>query len=308
MKIVSTTADLAGYFESKSIAAPLASMKEAGFRHIDMSMYKIIYKDSPWLLPGDGWKREVEECLSIAAREGFDFCQAHSPDGVHFKEGEERDALILATRRTIEACKMLGIPHTVIHAAGFPGATHEEFRRENIAFYKLFEEDAEKHGIDILAENSARLWNPEYYLNTGAEMRSFIAEADMPRLHICWDTGHANVEGRNQYDDIMDMGCELKAFHIQDNYGDNDSHMMPLAGTTNFDGILRGIIDSGYKGDFTFEGNSTLRRAGVWPNYRRDVKDSDKLANPPLSLQIKQISIMREIGEWMLRSYGIKAE
>lgn len=308
MKIVSTTADFANYFSSRSISAPLPPMKEAGFKHIDLSMYKIIYKDSPWIRSGDTWKKEVDECQEIADREGLDFCQAHSPDGAHFSLGEEHDALVLATKRSIEACAILGIKHTVIHAAELPGASVEEFRRRNIEFYRLFEEDAEKYGVDLLTENSAEKWNPEYYLRSGDELRSFVEEANISRLHICWDVGHGNVQGRNQYDDIIAMGRELKAFHMQDNYGDNDSHVMPLAGTTNFDNVIRGIIDSGYNGDFTFEGGNTLRRSGAWPNYRRDVKESDRLANPPLSLQIKQISIMREIGEWMLGQYGIKVE
>lgn len=307
MKLVSTTADLAPYFESRSIAAPLADMKGTGFSHIDMSMYVTVYKDSPWILPCDSWKNEVEECQKIALRDGFDFCQAHSPDGVHFNEGEERDALILAIKRSIEACSMLGIPHTVIHAAGVHGASVAEFRRKNIEFFKLFEEEAERFGVDLLVENSASLWNPEYYLRTGEEMRSFVEEAAMPRLHICWDTGHGNVERSNQYDDILAMGNELRAFHMQDNFGDNDSHIMPMAGTINFDNVMHGIIDSGFKGNFTFEGFNTLRRANLWPNCR-NVKDSDKLANPPLYLQIKQISLMREVGEWMLRSYGIAVE
>ncbi len=307
MKLVTTTSDLVPFFEDHSIAAPLEAMSATGFRHLDMSFYSVIYPGSPWISPGDGWKREVEDCLKAAEKHGFDYCQAHSPDGVHFREGEARDALILATKRTIEACAMLGVPHTVIHAAGC-GPSEAEFRRQNIAFYRLFEEDAEKYGVDILTENSAEAWNPEYFLRTGRETREFVEEAGISRLHINWDTGHGNVQGCGQYDDIMDMGAELRALHIQDNDGNADAHLMPMAGTTNFDDVIRGLIDSGYRGDFTFEGSNTIRRSKSWPWFRRNVKPEDKLALPSLALQQKQIALMREVGVWMLESYGIKAE
>ena len=139
-------------------------------------------------------------------------------------------------------------------------------------------------------------------------MREFVDIAGMPRLHICWDIGHANVQGQNQYDDILAMGDELKALHIQDNYGNSDSHIMPLAGTTNFDKVIRGLLKIGYKGDFTFEACSTLRRAGAWPNYRRDIGEGDILANPPLYIQQKQQSVLYELGKWMLESYNIDVE
>ena len=307
MKLVTTTADLAQYFENRSIASPIAAMNETGFKHLDMSFYSVIYKGSPWILPGDSWKKEVEDSLILADKYGFDFCQAHSPDGEHFKEGEARDALILATKRSIEACAMLGIPHTVIHAAGC-GPDKAEFDRKNIEFYRLFEEDAEKHNVDLLTENSAEAWNPEYFLRTGKEIRDFVEHAGIPRLHINWDTGHGNVQGVNQYDDIMAMGKELRALHIQDNDGKVDAHLMPLMGTVNFDDVIRGLIDAGFSGDFTFEGSNALRCAGTWPWYRKNVKPEDRLSSPSLALCIKQIALMRDVGVWMLEKYGIQSE
>ena len=308
MRLATTTGDLAPYFAEKSVAAPIRAMKATGFKHLDLSMYEIIYPGSPGLAPGDSWKHEIEAAAQIAAEEGFDFVQAHSPDGQHFVDGEARDALLLATRRSIEACAMLGIPHTVIHAQSVPGGTPREFLRENIAFCRIFAPDAEKHGVDLLIENSASAWNPEYYLRTGREMREFVEAAGMPRLHLCWDIGHANVQGQNQYDDILAMGGELRALHVQDNYGNEDSHVMPMAGTTNFDRVMRGLVQIGYQGDFTFEGSNTLRRQNAWPNYRRNVMDGDRLADPPLSIQQKQLAVMYEIGRWMLTTYGIPVE
>lgn len=304
MKLATTTADFYRYFADRSIAAPLAGMIGTGFRHIDISFYRVIYKDSPWIAPGDGWKKEVEDCLEAGARNGWDFVQAHSPTGEHFESGEKRDALITATRRSIEACAMLGIPHTVSHAAQIIGGTPTEFMKANIAFYHLFEDTAEKYGVDLLTENSAERNIPGYYLRTGREMREFVETADMPRLHLCWDTGHANMRGNDQYRDILDMGNELHALHVQDNFGELDSHLMPMAGTVSFDDVLRGLTVIGYRGYFTFEGSNTLRCADSWPHYRK-TGEGDRLLCPPVRIQTAQIAVMREVGKWMLETYGV---
>lgn len=308
MRLVTTTADLKAYYTDKSIAAPLNGMDKTGFKHIDLSISGVMYKDSPWIQKGDKWKFEVEDCLKIAEEKGFDFCQAHSPYINSFENDEKTEALTVAIRNSIEACKMLSIPHTVVHPIALYGATPNEFLNKNIEYYRQFTDDTEKNNVDILMENSSSKWNPQCYIRTGKELREFVEKSDMPHMHICWDTGHGNVQGQNQIDDIVAMGSELKALHIHDNYGNEDSHTMPLIGTTNFDNVVKGLLKIGYGGDFTFEACATLRRVNAWPNYRRDIKDSDLLSNPPLYIVQKQQALMYEVGKWMLESYNIKVE
>lgn len=314
MRLVSTTADFADYFEDKSVAAPLAAFEDTGFKHIDLSIYDVVYDGSPWTAKGDKWKEEIEECARIAAKQGFDFCQAHSPSGCFFKDEGRREKSLLATRRSIEACAMLGIPHTVVHAEALGSSFftkcfgRKKFLEKNVELFRILAEDAEKFGVDILAENSSDLWNPGYFLNTGKDIREFIEKVGSSRLFVCWDTGHANCQAADQYKEITAVGDKLRAIHAQDNYGNGDSHVMPMAGTINWDQVMRALKDIGYKGDFTFEGGNTLRRSNCWPNYRRKVQESDLLKDPPLHVQRKQIAVMYEVGKWILESYGFEAE
>lgn len=307
MKLVTTTGEMRRSVKSENIAAPIPCFEGTGFRHLDLSFYNIIYQGSPWLLPGDGWKKEVEDCQKAAETYGFDFCQAHSPDGEHFAPGEDRDALLLATERSIEACGMLGIPHTVIHAGRIKDDP-DRFYSENIAFYKRFENVAERSNVNLLVENNCEKWAPGYLLRTGKELAEFIQMANIPRLHICWDTGHANVQGCDQYHDILAMGKDLHALHIQDNFGNADSHLTPMIGCINFDRVMQGLVEIGYKGDFTFEADSTLRASGRWPHYRQNVMPDDRLGLAPLHIQKMMETVKWEIGRWMLESYGIEAE
>ncbi|MBQ7153838.1 MAG: sugar phosphate isomerase/epimerase [Clostridia bacterium] len=307
MKLVTTTGDFYSYYSDKSIAAPLDAMPATGFSHLDLSMYSIVYPGSPWIEPGDGWKKEVEACAVKAAYYGQDFCQAHSPGGNPLRE-EGRESLILATKRSIEACGMLGIPHIAIHAGERAELSREQFRELNADFFKSLGDVAEKSGVDLLVENSSAVWNPHYYLMTGEEMAEFVDYVGMPRLKINWDTGHANVQGCDQYHDILAMGDRLKALHVHDNIGTGDSHMMPMTGTLNFDMLMKGLLAINYKGDFTFEAGNTFRASGCWPHYRQNVQSDDKLSRVPLKLQQKVMALMREVGIWMLESYGIQPE
>ena len=118
----------------------------------------------------------------------------------------------------------------------------------------------------------------------------------------------ASRHRHDQYKEITAIGSELRALHAQDNYGNGDSHVMPMAGTINWDQVFHALKEIGYKGDFTFEGSNTLRRSGCWPNYRLDVKKTDILADPPLCVQQKQLAVMYEVGKWMVESYGFIAE
>lgn len=314
VRLVSTTADFADYFVEKSVSAPLAAFSGTGFKHIDLSMYDAIYDGSPWTEEGDGWKKEIDECARIAAKHGFDFCQAHSPSGRFFKDEKRREASLLATRRSIEACAMLGIPHTVVHAEALGNGLvtklfgRKKFLDKNVELFRILAEDAEKYGVDILAENSSDLWNPGYFLNTGGDIRGFVEKVGSKRVHVCWDTGHANCQAADQYKEIIAIGEELRAIHAQDNYGNGDSHVMPMAGTINWDQVMRGLKEIGYEGNFTFEGHNTLRGSNKWPNYRREVRPGDILADPPLHIQQKQIAVMYEVGKWIVESYGFKAE
>jgi len=66
-----------------------------------------------------------------------------------------------------------------------------------------------------------------------------------PKFHLataaCWDTGHANVRHMDQGKAIRELGGNLAAIHIQDNFGIHDDHIAPYQGTTYFLPILQAL-------------------------------------------------------------------
>ena len=53
------------------------------------------------------------------------------------------------------------------------------------------------------------------------------AEAGEDMFGACYNTGHANITGRNFYEDICTPGERLMCLHIHDNDGLHDRHLIP---------------------------------------------------------------------------------
>lgn len=304
MKLATTTEDFAAYFDDH--IERLKCVCEAGFKYIDLSMYKISPHDE--LFVGDNWRDYAKRLKAKAEELGVVFVQAHSPGGNGIAGDEASEALIDATIRSIEVCGELGIPSTVVHAGLLPGISKEESFEKNRQFYSRLFPAMEKCNVNVLCENSA---TPnvcgQYFTNTGADMSEFVKYVNHPLFHACWDTGHGNIEGA-QYDEIMTLGKDLYALHINDNRGFADEHLIPYMGTLNMDEIMNALIDVGYSKYFTFESGNVLRRDKYWIGDRRTFDKDNRLVNPQLFMQKKLEGLMYETGVYILNKYNCYEE
>lgn len=300
MKIATTTEDFAFY--CKTDAERIRELHRAGFRYIDLSMYKFS-PASPYM--GEWWREEALSLAALAEELGVRFVQAHSQGGNPLSEDPARvDFLLQATKRSIEICALLGIPCTVSHAGVKKGLSKEEWFLANKRFYEQLFPTAEKCGVKVLCENStAKNMGDAYYINTGRDMREFIEFVDHPLFGGCWDTGHANCEGA-QYDEIMALGDKLDAIHYNDNRGSGDEHLAPFFGTLNHDEVLRALIDVGFSGTFTLECTNSLRPYDCWQGNRRRFEAEKRLREPQLFMQRRVEKMMYETAEWMLKTYN----
>ncbi len=299
MKLATTTGDFFQYCNTYEDA--IRNVADAGFRYIDLSLYSPKEEDS--LLVREDWRQKARALRELAAELGVSFVQAHSPGGNPLSKDAKYDRLLATTKRSILVCGELGIPNTVVHAGFEKGISGEEFYERNKEFYSLLFPEMEETGVNVLVENSTRAnMGNRYYLFDGADMRRFIQYVDHPLFHGCWDTGHANCEG-SQYKELMDLGDELYAVHINDNRGEKDEHLMPFLGTVNLDDVMHGLIDSGYRGVFTFEAGSSLRPKKYWLGNRREFEKDLRLAEPQLWMQKDLEKLLYRMGEYILKSY-----
>ena len=204
MKLATTTGDFGRWFPDNE--SKIRALHRAGFRHIDLSLYRDADPKSVFLQ--NGWEKEVDHLRRTAEELGMDFVQSHAPGGNPLELGKSRDLLLDATRRSLEICALLGIPNTVVHLGWASDllyddkAAEEVYFSRNMAFIRELIPTMEKTGVMVLVENTTHAnMGDRWYLYTGDEMKDFLRYADHPLLGACWDTGHANAEGHQYADD-----------------------------------------------------------------------------------------------------------
>ena len=303
MKLATTTGDFGHVYSDN--ADRIRALHRAGFRHIDLSLYGDNTADSPFMQ--ENWRDEVDRIRRAAEELGMGFVQSHAPSCNPLEFEQDWELQVAVTARAIEVCALLGIPHTVYHAGWKPGLSKEEYFEQNMRFVNRLIPTMEKTGVMLLIENSTRAnMGERYYFYTGQDMVDFIEYAGHPLIGACWDTGHANIEG-HQYDDIVALGHHLRALHFNDNRGHGDEHVMPYLGTMSVDEIMCGLRDIGYKGDFTFECDSSLRPAGSWQGNRRRWKE-ERIAEPTAAMYEIMERALYVCGEQILTAYGYSVE
>ena len=277
----------------------------SGFRLLDMSFTTAAFQTG---LTDGSWKAMVKEPAEAARRLGFSFVQAHSPVGIDWTDEDAFEKHLEATKRSIEACGMLGIPHTVVEACFQKGAGKEAFFERNRLFYRALFPEMERYGVSVLIENTApQHTQGRYYFITGADMREFIRFVGHPMLHAVWDTGHGNMTmratGQSQRENILALGDELYGLHVHGNNGLQDDHLAPFIGWLDMDDIMPALLEIRYKGTFTFEADFTVRLSKAFPG-RQDLSEKDELFRRVRDISVKSVSLLYDIGRCILEEYG----
>ena len=306
MKLATTTADFRQY--AASDAERVQMYAGTGFKHLDYNFYNVHKPGSSFL--GPNWMDEVKAAGKAAERLGIDFVQAHSPGYNSEDPMEDHEAGMLATIRSIEACGYLGISNIVVHTGMTKKMKYPVDKEAYFEASKRFLDPLipyiEKHNVNVLIENSSDKWMEDrYFFMTPQDMLDFVKYFDHPLLHVCWDTGHANTMGRDPYQDVLALGSELRALHVQDNFGYYDEHIAPFMGTLPLDSLMQGLLASNYKGYFTFESSNIIAAAGNWPFSRKvfPLPEPARLASPTPALKQKSIAFLYEIGKTILEQY-----
>jgi len=299
MKLATTTGDFDRFLTT--YRERIDAVIDAGFRYIDLSLYDIHKNDE--LLVCSKWQDNAKAILENTQKKGGTFVQAHSPGGNPAVGNADAQLLLDLTVRSIEICAIFGIANIVVHAGPLNGAGKKQFFAKNKEFFVKLFPAMEKYNVNVLCENStSKNMGDMYFTNSGKDIKEFVEYVNHPLFHACWDTGHGNCEG-NQYDEIMALGDDLYAVHINDNTGVGDEHTVPYMGTVNMDEIMHALIDAEYKGFFTFEASSSLRPSKYWQGDRQIFKKDTRLIEPQLFMQKHIERLMYDTGKYILQTY-----
>ena len=294
MKLATTTGDFFGYTNSQALS--LEYIRKAGFRYADYN-FGCDYGSEHGVYAKD-YERYFESIARKTEELGIKLIQSHAPMGKPLTDG---GILLKDTLRCVEACGAWGIPNLVVHSGYAKGLSPEQTREKNKEFFMPLLERAEKYQLNILIENFNKMCvDGLYWVDNATDLLRMVEYIDHPLLHAVWDTGHANMQEMPQDEELRLLGKHVRALHVQDNFGNADSHLVPFLGTLNLDAVMTGLTDIGYDGYFTFEVGGFFTPSEKRRPFARDTR----LASAPLELRCAFERYLYELGKCVLEKYG----
>lgn len=246
----------------------------SGFRVLDFNFCDWLFEGSPFV--GKEWGQWVKDLRNGADRLGVCFSQAHGPIFNKFEDSDHARWLTEMSHRSLESAALLGIPWVVFEPEALPGAYDgghlSQTKQRNLDWFGGLLCTAEKVRVGIAVENccdcSASVRKASrWYGSVPVELIDLVDTLDHRLVGICWDTGHAHIQGLDQRAALISLGKRLKATHIQDNNGREDQHLVPFYGTIEWGPIMDALQAIEYEGDFTYEVHNFIRQL---PDSLRD--------------------------------------
>ncbi len=191
----------------------LALIKDAGFKATSL-----------WWGDEFGDKNRQPE---TARRLGLDIDYAHAPfDNPNdlWLDGINGDTYLNQLFSCIDDCSRHGIPTAVIHVTRLssrPPVTSIGMDR-----IRTLVEHAETRQVNLALEN----------MDSICHLDHIYEQLQSDRLGFCYDSGHENYNHPG-VDCLSRYGDKLFAVHLDDNWGDEDTHLLPYDGNINWEAL-----------------------------------------------------------------------
>lgn len=203
-----------------------------------------------------------------AEANGITFYQMHAPfPSMEMGKDEMNSYIHMTFEKCIRVASLLDCHYVVVHPI-YVGSyrTEDEDFQVNFDAFITYAELLKETGVMMCIENV--YWDFEgRNLCFSGSNSSFLVRlvealnesAGAECFGLCYDNGHANVTGKDQYQEILTFGKHLKVLHIHDTDGTFDTHLIPYTSRylnrqgTDWEGIWRGLAKINYDGCISFE-------------------------------------------------------
>lgn len=268
---------------------------ELGYNSVDLSSREWsvgeIYKEQ---MSGH-YDKSLEELeayykpmYEAATKYGIIFNQLHAPFPTARTGYPELNAYIHMTfEKCIHIARMLKSKYLVVHGVHVDNhRTVEEDFQYHLDLFSTFIPLLKEQGVVMCIENTYYYYvgrincysgsNSEFLVRLVEELNK-MAGAEC--FGLCYDVGHGNITGKDQFQEILAYGDHLKVLHIHDTDGTFDTHLIPYTARytdrqgTDWDGVLKALAKINYNGVINFESDGgilgfpkELRRAALYLN------------------------------------------
>ena len=234
-----------GDFFGRSLPDFFALMNKCGFDCIDYAGLLDPASEGGRASLAD-MKAALGRIKSAADNAGVGIWQMHGPWTAPLPNltEEERRAWTDYAKKCILASEALGSPRYVVHPImpfGVRGKEDPEVVYDcNRRFLAEICECAREVGVTVCFENMPFPWmtvySPEHIFN-------IVKELDLPNLKICLDTGHSIIADVKLADAVRSLGSFIEAFHVHDNFGDIDRHLMPFTAKGDWEDFAGAVLE-----------------------------------------------------------------
>lgn len=238
----------------------LYALKAAGFCVLDMNYESYCRFDGPMIQ--EGWRDWCKRIRNLADELGLEISLAHAHIINLNENGEidEWDNELMC--RCIEGAGIMGVKWMTFHPYSLDingWYNREKSMTFNIDVFSEHEKMCRPLGVHLAIENlfTSTERRATRFGNDPQELIDLIDRLNKDKeeayFGICWDTGHAHLNGIDQSAALTLIGKRLKTLHINDNHGMTDEHLAPYFGTIEWAPLMKTLSDIEFDGDFNYE-------------------------------------------------------
>lgn len=236
---------------SELSAFHLRKIREAGFHEIEL------YANRPHF----AFEREIKiiEISKALQNSGLRVNSVHAPFYINFSEALKGNFLSICSedesfrkdaidwiKRSLKIAEYINFNFLVIHFGG------EEYEQKEI-----YLQQAAKSLNELLTfikgENiTIALENITNAISRPKRIAQFLKEYDFSTVGICFDIAHSFIKD-NIEDSLAQVADDVLTFHIHDNFGQKDEHLVPFEGSIDWYSFLSKLQEIKFNGCLILE-------------------------------------------------------
>ena len=230
----------------------LKMVKNAGFKYVSIG-----FGNEEYLLDGD-YNKKIAKLKTDLKENDLTCVFTHSPYYDPLISAEILDEKKeYAQELSLIATKELGADIIAFHPRSYIKNGVVDNRKSleiNAKNFKPIIEKSKKLGVEVALENLCTFPDHEekFYPQTAKDLIELVRALD-GKPCVVWDFGHAHLNKNDQVKDILSLNKLIKATHTHSNNLDNDYHLSPYSGSTEWDSIMKAVKEIGYEGYLTLE-------------------------------------------------------
>jgi len=252
--MITTGIESCAYFTKRDYAEGLKKIASHGYDCID-------YRD--FTNPNcEFYSLEKEEFIKFfkglkqaADDAGLKIWQMHENLSRNDSTAEFRTKNVLMGEKALRAAGILGCKYYVIHPVLPYGWGKEPDVREALdvtteTILRLLPM-AKNEGVSVCLENIPL---PEgHSFSKIKDTKEIVRNIDDASVGVCFDTGHCNAMGEDQYESIKMLGKDIFCLHVHDDMNRQDRHLIPYQGQIQWKNVIKGLRDIGFGGCVSIE-------------------------------------------------------